>query len=89
MHLYDVDDNLYFYTSREGDESLRDTYPIYLDPSPKLTWIYDTMEHPQDYIDSLIEGYRCATTLYDDTNIVNQTLEQEAQDFEEFMREFW
>lgn len=92
MHPYDVDNNLYFVAPRGNGKPLLSTYPMYLDPSPtpsELTRIYDTMEHLQDCIDSLIDSDRCAATLYDDTNIVNQTLEQEAQDFEEFMREFW
>lgn len=32
MHPYDVDDNLYFAISRGSGKSLRNTYPIYLDP---------------------------------------------------------
>lgn len=98
MHHYDVDDNLYFDIYRGSGKSWWGTPLQYFDPSyfgidkintVELKWIYDTMKQHQDNIDSLIDGYRCAATLYDDTNIVNQTLEQEAQGFEEFMREFW
>ena len=92
MHPIDIGNGQYLTLARGSNKSPWNTCFQYLDClfSPNIDEVNtEAIKLIDVNIDSLIDGYRCAATLYDGTDIVNQTLEQEAQDFEEFMREFW